>query len=222
MNTAQRTFFQLLRNSHKALPSEYVELPYIINPSTAYINTGFIPSYLYKIEVEIENLTPNRDGYSCVFGGIAITGGQSEGMSLLWDGATNHWRWQSRYCTMINFSGTRTPDNAKVKLILEQGNQRWIINDHDPNQSPIDMVTSNIGNINAPMASWYLFGLHQGTSLTSNMVGSMGRFTVKVNGQEMLDYLPAMRISDSKVGMYDFVSKTFKTSDSEVDFVAPI
>mgnify|MGYP003399022080 FL=1 len=84
------------------------------------------------------------------------------------------------------------------------------------------MVTSNIGNINAPMASWYLFGLHQGTSLTSNMVGSMGRFTVKVNGQEMLDYLPAMRISDSKVGMYDFVSKTFKTSDSEVDFVAPI
>lgn len=73
MNTAQRTFFQLLRNSHKALPSEYVELPYIINPSTAYINTGFIPSYSYKIEVEIENLTPNRDGYSCPFGGIVAT-----------------------------------------------------------------------------------------------------------------------------------------------------
>jgi len=80
MNTAQRTFFQLLRNSHKALPNEYVELPYIINPSTAYINTGFIPSYLYKIEVEIENLTPNRDGYSCVFGGITATGGIWEGM----------------------------------------------------------------------------------------------------------------------------------------------
>lgn len=222
MNTAQRTFFQLLRNSHKALPSEYVELPYIINPSTAYINTGFIPSYLYKIEVEIENLTPNRDGYSCPFGGIVATGGQWEGMSLLWDGVSNHWRWQTRYSAMSNIPGTRTPDNAKVKLTLEPGNQRWIIDDHSPNQSLIDWTTTSTGSTQVPMVSWYLFGLHQNTSITSNMIGSMGRFTVKVNGTEMLDYLPAMRISDSKVGMYDFVSKTFKTSDSEVDFVAPI
>jgi len=84
------------------------------------------------------------------------------------------------------------------------------------------MATVYTGNPLAPMVSWYLFGSHQNTSISSNMVGSMGKFTVKVNGSEILDYLPAMRISDSKVGMYDFVSKTFKTSDSEVDFVAPI
>lgn len=37
-------------------------------------------------------------------------------------------------------------------------------------------------------------------------------------GNKIGDYVPAMRISDNKPGLYDFISKTFYTSKTDFDF----
>ena len=173
------------------LPSGYTQLEYIESTGTQYIDTGILHEDLI---VEYEALTTKASSESQIF--LATS------LSTNWVG----WKNGNPICnTVINVDATQrrkykaTYTHSRITLMdIETG-----LTGITSNGSLSDTLHlfSWEGGLYSSYTKLYSCKMFEGTTLLANLI-------------------PAMRNSDSKVGMYDTVTRQFFTNAGTGEFIA--
>lgn len=187
------------------VPSGYTELRYVITDSQAWIDTGVAGASDLELEIRYRHQTYVQ--YAPILGNYI-------------DEEHNAWRViQAGSATAIYVTGGQRAGSSTS--VTTSGNN--VVNTL--------VLTSSTATMNGTSTA---VGTTAGTENTTNICLGNNRvnstvnkdislriwyFKIKKNGVLIRDYVPAMRDSDSAVGFYDVVNDTFKTSDSNTDFL---
>lgn len=220
MNKVNRIFMSLLGNRKKSrLPSGYTELEYIENQSTAYINTGVRYSSTDEITVHIDKLSFAGTSYIGIFGTARAVSSVWHRSVLAYDG-----NGVGTYQVLFgqgqqNLTSSHMPtSNVTIDATFSDGSQSVSITDSGITRLYTTSFTETQSVSLPPMM---LFNYNRnGVPSSYYFVGSIGEFSVKINGVDSINYIPAQRDSDGVVGMYDLVTNTFMSSATSVQFVA--
>lgn len=219
MREVDRIFNSLLEQ-RAGLPSGYERLEYITNPSTAYINTGVTYSADDLVEAHFENLTYSGTSWIGIFGTSKAVSSVWHRHILAYDGmGVGTYQVLFGQSQQNLASGTMGITGVTLDMAYSNGSQSVTITDGGIART---YTTSFAEGSVVSLYPAFLFAYNRNGVASYYMPGSMGDFSLKVNDVKVCDYLPVRRLSDGKVGMYDLVTSTFKTSASSVDFVAPI
>ncbi len=219
MNKVNRIFMSLLGNRKKSrLPSGYTELQYITNTGTAYLNTGVRVSDSDVITMHIENVSTTATVFVPMFGTYTRFDNNTHRLVHYFDGVGRTWqiRWGT---TGQNWTSRDAPQtNVTFDLVWQNGTQSHSLTDGTRTINSTSALSAN-----APLGEMpdiYIFAYNNNGSVSGYFPGSIGEFILYQNNIIRFDLVPAMRNSDSVVGMYDLVSNTFKTSLSNDQFIA--
>lgn len=186
------------------LPAGYTPLTYIESTGTQYINTEIIPANkIISTEAKFQLTSEGTAAPTLI--GSGVTDGTDN--CRLFGIYQSKWRiklsgtnWQSSnnidthiHIIRINFSNGSFLDNNKIL-----NNQ----------------VTISLTN-NKPL---YIFDDNNGGG--TEFCGKVYYLTLYNNNNLIGDYRPARRDSDGVLGMYDLVSRTFKTNSGSGTFIA--
>lgn len=183
------------------LPAGYQRLEYIQNTSTAYIDTGVQPNYTFEYELKANAVTGNT-----VAGTLYINGDNADYRFFQSNGQFYFDVGRSR-CNGIETNKTKWTYPYHVKwgnYYIEELNigEKITGTTFDENMNGA-IISSNI----------YLLGGK------GQVPGKVWLFKIWDNGKLIRDFIPARRLSDNKVGMYDLVGKQFYTSPNGAEFV---
>lgn len=196
------------------LPGEYRRIEYIESSGTQYIKTGIAPftaigfecTYLAK-----SNLSTGT--YGAIFGGRLVS--KNNDFQL------------TTYTPSSDYSGDmRYGSNDNNALLLKNVKQTAKL---------INYVYTAPDNtaITLPDYEWdissalsykqiYLFGLNNGGMFTQSGKGCRIYSIKFYNGETIIaNFIPCVRKSDNKPGMYDTVTKTFFTNAGTGEFIVP-
>lgn len=185
-------------------PAGYKWVDYIENTSTAFINTGVAANVISRIECSMRMNTLRDHGNANNYFG-------SQGSQLILKVLTNN-----RF--LINWHSTSS--------VYDFNNNVWnqritIICDYPSNSATVGKTTKSM-KAQAITETSNLLIMRCLTNTTSlNYSGFMTCWWFKVydnNGALIRDYVPIMRLSDSKYGLWDKVNKTFNISPNNVLF----
>lgn len=177
------------------LPSGYKKLDYIEKNGTIAVIT--IPAEYCKLAVDdildIKMSCIMGDGYQCFAGRTA-----------LWDLEINNWNADK---TIARFG---TWKDVFVKT-SPASNECIVGNIYD--------LEYRANTTNA--AKGINIGAYNDNGGNYPFYGRFYRVTCKSNGQTILDMIPAKRLSDGKIGMYETVQGAFFSSTSKAEFQEP-
>lgn len=188
------------------LPSGYTELAYIESNGSQYIKTGVTPSNTIGFYVDAQKTTNNSTD------SFVIGARQSSG--------------NTRCCIDIDHTAsagpflfgwnTNTPVDSRVNVGLDRFSAE--MNFRNSRKGIINGVersgyTSQLSStLSSGSYQIYLFALNRYGTVVSGFKGKVWSIKVTSGADIVHDYVPAMRDSDSVVGMYDLVSDTFLTN----------
>lgn len=218
MREVDRIFNSLLGGGTH-LPAGYERLEYITNPSTAYINTGVTYSADDLVEAHFENLTYSGTSWIGIFGTSKAVSSVWHRHILAYDGmGVGTYQVLFGQSQQNLASGTMGITGVTLDMAYSNGSQSVTITDGGTTRIYTTSFTDE-----SPVSLYpaFLFAYNRNGVASYHLDGSIGDFSLKVNGVKVCDYLPVRRLSDGKVGMYDLATATFKTSASNVDFTAP-
>lgn len=177
-----------------ALPEEYQQVEYIKSTGTQWIVTGYIPTK--DDEINIKNVTyEEKNNYQALFSSGT---GDYQLIYLITRSSDSCHAYFKYFATGSAVEVTNTLDNFSNIFIRSNG--EIYFNDEMVGQS-------TYGNeINEPL---YLFIRANNTSFAT---ATMGRFTIKNNGETKLDLIPCYHKTTLEVGMYDLVEDKFYTN----------
>ena len=187
--------FELMSLSNSELPSGYKRLEFIKNTSAAYIDTGVKPNSTLSIEAK---------GYTPVSATLFRTPVEFDSMGFnVGLGVDAYTFIAGRY-----FELRRTHAYGYRVFHLKFGN--YYIKDLDTGNiaSGTTYDDSNIGS-----KSYNIYISMNVRSDTPNF--SLYLFKIWDNGKLIRDFIPARRLSDNKVGMYDKVEGKFYASAND-------
>jgi len=184
------------------LPSGYRQLEYIESTGTQWINTnvGNLPTVRLKTEVAYTDLSRQN----------AMGWGSSQYREVFrFDCYTNGFSYLFGDDSNTRFNATPIPD------------MDWHVWDLGPGSQKFDGVEYSQRTITRTGNTLYLFALHaQWTSaLTSPCYCKMKYCIIERNNVSERHYLPALRISDSKPGLYDIINNQFYTNAGTGEFL---
>ena len=219
MNKVHRIFMSLLGNRKKSrLPSGYTELQYITNTGSAYLNTGVRVSDSDIITMHIENVSTESTVFVPMFGAYTRFNNNTHRLVHYFDGVGKTWqiRWGSGSKNWTKLGAPQT--NVTFDFVWQNGTQSHSLTDGTDTINSTSELSANtpLGEI----PDIYIFTNNYNGSANGYFTGSIGEFILYQNDIIRFDLVPAMRNSDSVVGMYDLVSNTFITSATSVQFVA--
>ena len=183
------------------LPDGYVELEYIESSGTQYIDTGFKPNQNTRVVAKM-------DGYSV---------------------GTDQWYFGSRDGTNVNAfgfmsTGDRFRSDYGTNTIAFDAGPGDLEIDKNKNEFYIsgDLKVSHPAATFQGANSMYIFGMHQGGDKDSFAIDSIRfyYFDVYDNGTQVRGFVPAKRVSDGAVGMYDTIGAKFYGNAGTGAFVA--
>lgn len=170
------------------LPAGYTELAWIQTNSSAWINTNIIPSVAKETEVEM--VMARVESYP------------SEGM-----GSNNNLNINSPSSGKWKLVAVATTvdivNGEFVNIVLKQtsSGRFYSING-----------VSGYGSSNQQANKFYLGALGGSSVGSYRLIAKFKSVRVKENNVLVMDLVPAMRDSDSVVGMYDLANNTFLTN----------
>lgn len=186
-------------------PRGYKWVDYIENTSTAFINTGVAANVISRIECSMRMNTLRNNGNANNFFG-------NQGSQLILKVLINsrfHINWNSK-SNVYDFNNNVW--NQRITIIC----------DYPSNSVTIGITTKSM-RAQAITETSNLLIMRRTTDSTSlNYSGFVTCWWFKVYGTDGIlirDYVPIMRLSDSKYGLWDKVNKTFNVSPNGVDFV---
>lgn len=200
-----------LMGMQSELPSEYRKVEYLESSGTQYIYTDIPCRSGIECEAEVEWVSGG--GYDAsIFGGRMAT---SNRILLIHQYPTRKWTlgYGGSNTNLGEFAyGTKYKVQAKTII----GNQLLTIDGLTIYSN--SSTAEYINNFNAS-----LFACTYGDSSTAKLFASARVYTlsVKVDGQNAANYIPCVRKSDNKPGMYDTVTKTFYTNAGTGEFIVP-
>ena len=185
------------------LPSEYQEVEYIQSDGYQHIDTGINGGSIAEYEIKMDALGSVAHAWEQYFAGDMYTTGS---IGKLYASSSN-----------LYFQGLPNPGQSFTNL----GNISNGIYDLKVTMAD-GIVCNNIfyrdyttgatwGNL-----TFWVFNSHSETSLGASMrLYYLRMFT---DGVKVRDYIPCYRKSDSVIGLYDLVSKTFYTNQGSGTF----
>lgn len=191
----------------RGLPDGYTRLEYLESYEGQYIDTG---KRLYSAKSDVKmifQIPPVVQG-GHLFGGRSSTSGN------VYTFAAGEGVWRVGWGSSSPY--TTTPyDKNKHLLSIEHTNGVFKIDG-------VTIYTGGSASFSTPSAATAtLFAIHATTS-TQLYYGTVRIFSYRLfeNGELVQDFIPARRNSDSVLGMYDTVSKTFFTNAGSGTFTA--
>ncbi len=197
---------------NRNLPEGYQELEYIEGMANVqYINTGIVPNSSMEIYIKAQNVeTVTSSSYTpcgarnATYDGFDIFNG-AQNCNVDWFGSSVSDRW-----AIINTDGS-VAANTIIEFSCKNNLAEVLLNGASKGThqfTPASTVTTTI----------WLNGINNnGSPATQNMYnGRIYRFTIK----NICDMIPAKRLSDNEIGMWDKIRKQFFTNAGTGDFTA--
>lgn len=186
------------------LPDGYRELQYLKSDGNQYINLNFYYSKTDNFEVIMDAQTNNIQSVDEVFFG-RYSGGQRTGIGVYngkWGFTIGNW-------VYIN---TQAADTNRHTFRLVRSELKGYLDDNNS----VALATNTYAS---QTTSWYLFAYQGSTPPPQySFTGRIYYFIVKNNGVIEHHLIPAMRESDSVVGMCDIITDTFYTNQGTGSF----
>lgn len=182
----------------------YSPLQYIEGTGTQYIDTGVYNSTAtQRIIMNVswnDYTTPwQAMGFANSNNGLVLRIGYMAGTGLFFTAQTTG-KW-------VNVSCDVSSGNDWHEFDIQSGSQKF-----DGSQ----LSTNTIGGWNR---NFYLFALNASwTSVSAFCKCKIKACKIYINGVLMHDYYPALRMSDSKPGLYDIIGNYFKTNAGSGEF----
>lgn len=188
------------------LPEEYIQLDYIEGTGSQYINLGYGLGTNSKIElsIDIDRSVIDGKGYA-LFGarssmddGYAIWANISDNNKMRWDVKTS-----------------KTGNGALVN-----GNNIVIKDGFDNYLNGIKVSANTTVDDFEPKYDSYLLSINTAKTAERALPAKIKYFKAWVDGNLEWDCLPAKRVSDGAIGLYDLVYGDFLVSATSVAFAA--
>lgn len=181
------------------LPDGYTPLAYIECNGSQLINTGVGINNNIKISAKWGNLSWTSGGYNLLYG---ANSGSSNTLTA-WCASGYNWRW-----------GGLAPS---VKPVWNLADINYTEQSKDGIRINGTLVSTYSGTPSFNNQTIYLFG---DTGTSYYLTGRCYYLNILNNNNLVADLRPARRDSDGVIGMYDLVSRTFKTNSGSGAFVA--
>ena len=189
------------------LPSAYRRVEYIQNPQHAFIDTGI--AITRDLQLRITYKVPGSLVSRYVMGHYA---GNSGDFYLFISGGSHNGFIQTAFGTLY-FNTIKKYDNAKHKLLYTIENSKLYVYQDG------ELITPDGKEI-----------IEKITSRSIKVAGTEAGGTIPVNtysvnmtkaGIMIRNFIPCVRKTDNKPGMYDTVSKTFYINAGTGEFIIP-
>jgi len=190
----------------EAQGSDYTFVDSITASGTQYIDTGILAASDIKAEVKYK--PTNTSAAYCALGGRDFSSGDNRNAFGIWANVSGRTRFDFQSNSVSSTLGSST---TNWNIAVKDGVKNYFNGTQEE---------SNDTTTFASTRNMYLFGMLSGSSITGNMVGSIAYCRIWKAGVLVRDFIPAIRNSDSVVGMYDTVSGTFFTNAGTGTFVA--
>ena len=186
----------------------FLTLNYIQSTSNAYINTNYTPNINTKIEIKFMQTTLGY-AYPTVFGARNGSSGTPRLYQHINPNKTNNGQ-IACLTSSIQTNLTNCYTNTIHTLI-----QCKDYVELDGNKTTLSGITT----LNPETTLW-LFNLHDKKGATTNCYfqGNVYYCRISENGVLKQHWIPAKRLSDNIIGMYDQVRKTFYASANSTKF----
>lgn len=191
---------------YRGLPKEYTQVEYIESSGSQYINTGFVPNSNTRVVMDVM-LVKQTVASKAIFGARSASSGTDSGSFTFLSIETGA-------KTRSDYFGSSVAGNFPIL-------GKRVVIDRDKNVCNVDgNVITNKTSANKCSVNMYLFAVNTANSavLQSNL--KLYSCQIYDNGTLKLDFVPAKRVSDNVIGMYDMVSKTFFTNAGTGVFTA--
>lgn len=184
--------------------SDFIEVEYIENTSTAYIDTGFVPNNNTRVETQVIPSALN----TVLFGARKLAAVKNAKTFTLWF-------LSDIIRTDFNGSQTTVISNPYVDTLYTI--------DKNKNVTTINGTTKTITNGTfSSEYTMYIFNVHQPSTETRYFKGKLkSYFKVYDNGTLVRNYVPAYQISTQQYGLLDKLNNTFNISPNGVVFTGP-
>ena len=184
------------------LPAGYTEVEYIRNSNyNAYINTGVIPfdnvSNTYTITTRLTSEFHSNLGCATII--------NCEELQHPWTGFGYRYKCSSTV-DEIEFNGTTSNYTHSV------------VDNGDETRTVTIQYSSNVGRTTDVPVQFFACWDGNYTTAYRYADATIYSSTIVKNGVTVRDFVPAMRNSDSKYGLYDLITDTFYTSPNGNDF----
>lgn len=194
------------------LPSAYQQVEYIQSSGTQWINTGYKPNGNTKIEIKYQTPTQSTTQQG-IFG---ARNGSLVNAFLIFTGSSQNALQADYYNSRFGGSESWKQDisgfDGRAINIVEMSNYLKL------NGNLIDTLSTATFQTDSNL---YLFAVAINSSGELNstlMTGSLWYCKLWDNGTLVRDFIPCYRKSDSVVGLYDLVTKTFYTNSGTGTF----
>lgn len=192
------------------LPSGYTLLPYIeTSLQGQYIDTGFYPTNNTRVIIDIET-TPQSLEVQPIYGARNTVSTVTTGSNAFIMWKITHLAFRSCY-------------NTTNKTISELPGGRVII-DQNKNYTTIHDTTiqHDSGTFNCTVPLLLFTVNNNGDATVETRYGSLRCYSCQIYENNVLqrNYVPAMRNSDSEIGLYDLKNNVFYTDARGVGFLS--
>ena len=203
------------------LPAEYQRVSYLQTSGyNARIDTG-VSGNNEALEFDCDITTVVKVGYGCVFGN-QYTDNYRGWRLMLGPSAAERYFFCSTYNRKAGSSMAvyvvpegETLVGKRVRFLISIGRCTSETSDYSYTATADADTTQEISTRNIGIGAG-----HPGQSGASDLSFLIWRFKISESGTLIRDYIPCVRLSDSKAGFYDLVNKTFNPSIGSEDFTA--
>ena len=191
--------------ANAALPEGYTEVEYIASSGGQYIDTGVVPKSTTRLVCDFRFTSVPTARVRCGWG----SAGSEE---ALWFGNTADFSEfaASVSATYVQSLPSVAVDTNRHVFDLAKGSQKFDGKEFATEATLGDTALTGNDTAGKPK-TMYLFSLHQGWSPPVGPCGSMEVYSCQVYDGETLvrDFVPSVRSSDNKAGLYDRVTDAF-------------
>lgn len=193
------------------LPSGYRQLEYIESTGTQYINTNIVPSNTHtKVTADIQFTTVTPNETKMPFG---VDRSGRYFMLVLYSDSRFQMNCGISGSTLDLFVTTATTD--RTTIMLEKNQNTYNVQGFGVSLSG---TCGSISGITQPY-NIYLFARRSDNKIPNKIAMKLYHCQMALNGNIVREYYPALRIADSKPGLYDLVNNQFYTNAGTGEFL---
>ena len=206
----------------------YRRLDYIDSNGQQYIDTGFVPSNNTTIVIDsIPHTAGHSITYNVTLFGTMLNNAYNADEWMFWCYSGGSEEYQNQgcpgiYCRGQNNAITLTGVNFETRCTITASTSHRNIKIDYPDGTSITRSPANTNAFSTPVNTLYIF--HSNTESVPvplrKTYTRMYSCQIFDNNALLMDLIPAQRISDDKVGMYDIQNDQFYTSQTDVEFIA--
>lgn len=195
----------LKTDAKSSLPSGYIELPYIESNGTQYINTNFKPNQNTRIVMNFQIKT-TASTWECIFG--TRDSSDNTNTFAFWNDTSNAFGIYYKSSGNIDYFSSTTSTDGKITIDINK-------NLSTLNNQILNLSTQSFSS------SYPVYLSAVNNAGTAQYYSNLKIYKCKIydNGTLIRNYIPALRTSDSKAGLYDLVNKVFYPDAAGGNFI---